>query len=91
MNGPGRNQGAEERDEHGDECGQPALEAPRFAVSEASTHHESQIEPGDMDQDALQNVLVSAQMRAPHPARVERVRKRSFDSFSAEPHQASAS
>ena len=43
-----------------------------------------------MNQEALQDVRVAAQMGAPHPARVVEMRKRAFDPFAALAHQAAA-
>ena len=54
------------------------------------THDEPEIEATRMNQEALQDVRVAAQMRAPHPARVVEMRKRAFDPFAALAHQAAA-
>ena len=47
------------------------------------THDEPEIEATRMNQEALQDVRVAAQMGAPHPARVVEMRKRAFDPFAA--------
>ena len=54
------------------------------------THDEPEIEATRMNQEALQDVRVAAQMGAPHPARVVEMRKRAFDPFAALAHQAAA-
>ena len=54
------------------------------------THDEPEIEATRMNQEALQDVGVAAQMGAPHPARVVEMRKRAFDPFAALAHQAAA-
>ena len=41
--------------------------APRLAEAETLAHREPQVEAATMNQQALQDVLVSAQMRASHP------------------------
>ena len=65
---------------------------------EATHQDESQEHPDQMthdeatrmNQEALQDVGVAAQMGAPHPARVVEMRKRAFDPFAALAHQAAA-
>ena len=54
-----------DEDDHG-RRGQ-ALQAPRLAEAETLAHREPQVEAATMNQQALQDVLVSAQMRASHP------------------------
>src|SRR5206468_3060298 len=68
------------------------LEPARRAAADLVTHDEPEIEASRMNQHALQDVGVSAQMRAAHPARLVQMRKGAFDPFAALAHQtASAS
>ena len=59
-------------------------------IPDQMTHDEPEIEATRMNQEALQDVGVAAQMGAPHPARVVEMRKRAFDPFAALAHQAAA-
>ena len=65
-----------------------ALQPSRRADPDQVTHDEPEIEATRMNQDALENVCVSAQMRSPHPTRVIEVRERAFDRLGASTHQA---
>ncbi|MGA7742981.1 MAG: hypothetical protein WBP56_07455 [Polyangia bacterium] len=46
--------------------GRLALEAPRFTDAEACAHEETKIEPGDVNEQTLGDVLVMAQIDPPH-------------------------
>ena len=70
--------------------GHAALQPARRADPDQMTHDEPEIEATRMNQEALQDVGVAAQMGAPHPARVVEMRKRAFDPFAALAHQAAA-
>src|SRR5260370_18947328 len=72
-----------------DTCGQ-VLEAARCADAEDRADQEPEIEPTGMDQQPLEDVLVTAQMRAAHAAGVIDMRERPFDPFATLAHQASA-
>src|SRR6478736_7056698 len=54
------------------------------------THDEAEIEAGGMNQEPLQDIRVTAQMRASHPTRVIEVGERAFDRLSASAHQTPA-
>ena len=77
-------------DNVGTNRGHAALQPARRADPDQMTHDEPEIEATRMNQEALQDVRVAAQMRAPHPARVVEMRKRAFDPFAALAHQAAA-
>ena len=69
---------------------QSALQAARRADADQLTHDEPEIEATGMNQQALQDVRVTAQMRAAHAARVVEMREGAFDPLAASPHQAPA-
>src|SRR5712692_4383192 len=79
---------AYEHQERGNDDRWAALQTARRAEADELTHEEPEIEGTGMNQDALENVRVAAQMRAPHAARVVDMRERAFDQFAASPHQA---
>ena len=68
--------------------GRAALETPGFANSEALSHEQPQVEPGDVDKHALRDVLATTKMRAAHTAGLQRVRKAALDELASIPHQA---
>ena len=51
------------------------------------THDEAKIEAAGMNQQPLQHVRLTAQMRTPHSARVIEMRERAFDRLAASAHQ----
>ena len=53
-------------------------------------HDEPEIEAAGVNQQPLENIRVTAQMRAPHAARVIEVREGAFDPFAALAHQAAS-
>ena len=66
----------------------PAAHSQKTAGADQLTHDESEIEATSMNQHALQDVRVAAQMRTAHAPRVIEVRERAFDRLTASPHQA---
>ena len=64
---------------NGKNSGHAALQPARRADPDQMTHDEPEIEATRMNQEALQDVRVAAQMGAPHPARVVEMRKRAFE------------
>ena len=78
---------------YGDEDGQDArgaaLQAPWRADAEVLAHREPQVEAAAMNQQTLQDVVVSPQVRASHPAGLIEVGKRSLGEFRPSPPQAS--
>ena len=59
----------------------------RCAKADRLTHDEPEIEPTGMNQEAFQNVRVTAQMGTAHAPGVIEMRERAFDQFAAPPHQ----
>ena len=78
---------------YGDEDGQDArgaaLQAPWRADAEVLAHREPQVEAAAMNQQTLQDVVVSPQVRASHPAGLIEVGKRSLGEFRPSPPQTS--
>jgi len=68
-------------DAFGVECPDQGREAPRRARSEQLSHEEAQIEGADMDQQALEDVALTAQVQASHSAGVIHVGEGLFDEF----------
>jgi hypothetical protein len=80
------------------------LQPARRAAADQVAHDEPEIEAARMNQQALEDIRVAAQMRAPHPTRVVEMREGAGDSddsvyhrpvflraaISAEPDQTSA-
>ena len=58
---------------------------PRRARAHLLAQDEAQVEGSHVDQLPLQNVLVSAQVGAPHATRVVAMRKAAFHQFAAPP------
>src|SRR5215203_7008887 len=79
-----------ERHHDGDRRRKAALEAAWRADAEDLTHDEPEIEATRMNQQTLQDVRVTTQMRTTHPTRVIDVREGAFDRLTASTHQASA-
>src|SRR5438128_53201 len=79
---------------HGDEDGQSgrelALQAPRLTDADALAHDKPEVEAAAMNQEALQDVVVSTQMRTSHSPRLIEMRKRSLGELRSAPPQASA-
>src|ERR1019366_7336588 len=61
------------------------LHAPRRSRAQHLAQDQAQVEGADMNQLPLQNVRVSAQVRAPHGASVVAVRKAAFHQLAAPP------
>ena len=78
---------AEKREQQGECRGHSALQAARRADADQLTHDEPEIEPTRMNQDALQNVGVAAQVRAPQCAGFVQVRMGSLQVLAAAAQQ----
>src|SRR5712691_5329261 len=81
---------AHEHQKRVDDDRRAALQTARRAETDQLTHDEPEIEAARMNQDALENVRVAAQMRATHAPRVVDMRKRAFDQLAAATHQATS-
>src|ERR687888_1450073 len=82
-----------EPNQYDPEKGQPdtsgySLEAARCADAEDRAHQQPEVEPPGMDQQPLEDVLVTAQVRTAHAARVIEMGERAFDPFAPLAHQA---
>jgi hypothetical protein len=67
--------------------GRLALEAPRFTDAEACAHEETKIEPGDVNEQTLGDVLVMAQIDPPHATGLESVGEGPLNDLPATTHQ----
>ena len=67
------------------------LQAARCANADQLPEQHAEVEAREVNQEALQDIAMSSQMRAPHPAGLVGMRKRSLDPLAAPPHQALAS
>jgi len=63
----------------------PIPQLARRSRSQQRAEDQTQIERADMNQQALQNILMSSQMRASHSSGVVAVRKARFDQFASLP------
>ena len=66
------------------------LQAARRANADQLPAQHAEVEAREVNQEALQDIAMSAQMRAPHPAGLVGMRKRSLDPLAAPAHQALA-
>jgi len=62
---------------------QPISQLPRGSRSQQRAEDQAQIERTEMNQQALQNVLMSSQMCSSHSPGVVAVRKAPFDQFAS--------
>src|SRR6266705_6522812 len=67
--------------------GREALPTARGALSQPLTHHQRQIECAKVDQHALENILPSSQVHAPHPSGLIGVREAAFQQLPPPPQQ----
>lgn len=77
---------AQERHESDRKVGRPALETPRFSNAEARSHEQGEVEPRDVHEEALGDVLVFAEVSASHAASLEGVSEGPLEQFSAQAH-----
>src|SRR5207244_2023312 len=70
-------------DDEGQHRRQPPLQTARRPESDQLTHDEPKIEAAGMNQQPLEDVLMTTQMRAAHAARVVDVRERALDPLTA--------
>src|SRR3546814_4287590 len=61
--------------------------APRSAATEQGAHENAKIEPGDVDQITLVNILAPAQPRAAHAAAIQDVGKATLDHLTTLAHR----
>jgi hypothetical protein len=66
------------------------LQPARRAAADQVAHDEPEIEAARMNQQALEDIRVAAQMRATHPTRVVEMREGAFDPRAPLTHQATA-
>ena len=64
------------------------LQPSRRADADGGSHQETQVERARMDQESLEDVHVTAQMRPAHPAGVIDVRERPLDALPTAAHEA---
>jgi hypothetical protein len=76
-------------DEH-HECGESALQAPWRADAADRPHEETQIEAADAHQQSLEDVGVSAEMRASQAAGLVEMRAGAFEALAAPPLKGAA-
>ena len=75
---------APDRDDHGGECRhRSALEAPRRAHARQLAQGQPEVEAADVNEQTLENVGVSPQMHAAHPARLVEMRVGAFEPLAA--------
>jgi hypothetical protein len=84
---PGR---PRQRHKAGQERDEPPLQPARRADADQLPHEESEIEAAGMDQHALENVRVPAEMQAAHAAGLVEMGEGPFQSLAAEPQQTQA-
>ena len=79
---------ATERDDQGGERRRRvALEAPRRAHAGQLAQEQPEVEPADVNEQTLENVGVSTQVHAAHPARLVEMRVGAFEPLAALPQQ----
>ena len=81
-----RPQPLQELDQAGEQV-RPPLQAPRRAHAEARPHQQAQVEPADVHQEPLEDVLMPAQVRPPHRPGLKRVREGPFEQLPTRPEQ----
>src|ERR1700738_3046491 len=74
----------------GDDGRRVILQPARRAAADQVTHDEPEIEAPRMNQQALEDIGVAAQMRAAHPTSVVEMREGAFDQLAPLTHQAPA-
>ena len=80
----------QEHQKCGDDSCRAILQSARRAAAEQVAHNEPEVEAPGMNQQALEDIGVAAQMRAAHPTGVVQMREGAFDPLAPLPHQASA-
>ncbi len=73
-----------------DRCPKPrkkALQASGRSKTHDLAHHQAQVEPGRVNQKALENVLLPSEMRSSHLSGVVAVGEAPLDQFPATTHQ----
>jgi hypothetical protein len=81
---------AQEHQKRGDESCRAILQPARRAAADQVAHDEPEIEAPRMNQQALEDIGVAAQMRATHPTGVVEMREGAFDPLAPLTHQAPA-
>src|ERR1700685_1619421 len=81
---------AQEHQERGYDGCRAILQPARRAATNQVAHDEPEIEAARMNQQALEDIGVAAQMRAAHPTGVVEMREGAFDSLAPLTHQAPA-
>ena len=81
---------AHERGKRSDNGRQAILQPARRAAADQVAHDEPEIEAARMNQQALEDIGVAAQMRAAHPTGVVEMGEGAFDPLASLTHQAPA-
>ena len=81
---------AQEHQKLGDDDRQAILQAARRAAADQVAHDQPEIEAPRMNQQALEDIRVAAQIRAAHPTGVVEMREGAFDPLAPLAHQAPA-
>jgi len=63
------------------------LQGPRFSDPEQVSHHHAKVEPACLDQQSLEDIGVTPQIRASHPTRVVHVSEASLNALTPFPAQ----
>jgi hypothetical protein len=71
--------------------GREVLQTSRGSFSKSLLHHQRKIECAHLQQNTLQKVLSSAEIYAPHPSRLIRMREAAFERLPSPPQQFFAS
>ena len=71
-------------------CETAPLQAARRANADQLPEQHAEVEAREVNQEALQDIAMPAQMRAPHPAGLVGVRERTLDALATSAHQALA-
>src|ERR1700732_2126379 len=81
---------AQEQQKRGHDSRQAILQPARRADAEQVAHEQPEIEAPGMNQQALEDIGVAAQIRAAHPTGVVEMREGAFDPLAPLTHQATA-
>ena len=81
---------ADQRPQRGNDGDEPPLQPSRRAHADQLPHQESEIESAGVNQQALPDIRVAAEIYTTHPARFVEVREGSFQALTTQSHQAQA-
>jgi len=80
-------EGSHQCQQRGDDREKAPLQPSRRAYTDQLSHQQSEIEATGVNQQALQNVRVPAQVDAPHPTCFVEMGERPFQALTTEPQQ----